>query len=220
MLQRSSIERVKHVPQKWEPVLRIRTCLNKTGGSLRDVAGLAALAFAMAAVSVWAAPGVPGYFGAGLALIVLAIAAIDARWFIIPNELSALGFGLALVNAAVLAPHAVMEAVGMAALRAAVLALLFLALRIGYRRVRGRDGIGLGDVKLAGVMGAWLGWVTIPIAVEIAALSAIAAYLLRHYSAGRLNPALKFPFGLFLAPSIWLCWLLEVTVLNPGAPPL
>ena len=170
----------------------------------------------MAAVSIWAAPGWPGWCGAGLALIVLAIAAIDARWFIIPNELSAAGFALALVNAAVLAPHAIVAAVGMAALRAAVLALLFLALRIGYRRLRGREGIGLGDVKLAGVMGAWIGWITIPIAIEIAALSAIAAYLLRHTSAGRFNPALKFPFGLFLAPSIWLCWLLEATVLNPG----
>ena len=58
----------------------------------------------------------------------------------------------------------------MALLRGAVLALLFLGLRVLYRRVRGRDGIGLGDVKLAGVVGAWLGWVTIPIAVEIAAL--------------------------------------------------
>jgi leader peptidase (prepilin peptidase)/N-methyltransferase len=103
----------------------------------------------------------------------------------------------------------------MAVLRALVLALLFLGLRLLYRRVRGRDGIGLGDVKLAGVMGAWLDWVTIPIAVEIAALSAIAVYLLRHYSRGRpLDTGLKFPFGLFLAPSIWLCWLFEVAVLR------
>ena len=47
----------------------------------------------------------PGWLGAGLALIVLAIAVIDARWFIIPNELSAAGFALALVNAAVTAPN-------------------------------------------------------------------------------------------------------------------
>ena len=185
------------------------------GASARDLAGLAALALGMAGASVLAAPGLPGYLGAGLALIVLAIAAIDARHFIIPNELSAAGFALALVNAAVLAPDGLAAALGVAVLRAAVLALLFLGLRLLYRRVRGRDGIGLGDVKLAGVMGAWLDWVTIPIAVEIAALSAIAVYLLRHYSRGRpLDTALKFPFGLFLAPSIWLCWLFEVVVLR------
>jgi hypothetical protein len=38
----------------------------------------------------------------------------------------------------------------------------------------------------------------------------------RHYAGGRrFDAALKFPFGLFLAPSIWLCWLLEVTILSP-----
>jgi len=195
--------------------VRISGVERLTTGSLRDIAGLVALALGMAGLSIWAAPGVPGWLGAGLALIVLAIAAIDARWFIIPNELSAAGFALALVNAAVLAQDGVMAAIGMAALRGAVLALLFLGLRLLYRRVRGRDGIGLGDVKLAGVMGAWLGWVTIPIAVEIAALSAIAVYLFRHYAGDRpIDRTLKFPFGLFLAPSIWLCWLFEVAVLG------
>ena len=53
---------------------------------------------------------------------------------------------------------AMWEAVGIALLRGAVLALLFLGLRALYRRLRGRDGIGLGDVKLAGVAGAWLDW--------------------------------------------------------------
>ena len=172
---------------------------------MRDVAGLAALALGMVGLSICAVPGVPGWLGAGLALIMLAIATIDARWFIIPNELSAAGFALALINAAVLAQDGVAAAIGMALLRGAMVALLFLALRMLYRGVRGRDGIGLGDVKLAGVMGAWLGWVTIPIAV----------YLFRHYARGRpIDRTLKFPFGLFLAPSIWLCWLFEVAVLG------
>jgi leader peptidase (prepilin peptidase)/N-methyltransferase len=186
-----------------------------SGGSARQVASLAALAAGLALVSILAAPGWPGFLGAGLALIVLAIAAIDARFFIIPNELSAAGFALALVNAAILAPHAMGEAIALAALRGAVLALMFLGLRALYRRVRGREGIGLGDVKLAGVAGAWLGWMTIPIAIEIAALSALAVYGLRHHAGGRqFDAALKFPFGLFLAPSIWLCWLLEVVLLS------
>jgi len=195
--------------------MRISGIERLSAGSVRDVAGLAALALGMVGLSIWAAPGVAGWLGAGLALIMLAIATIDARWFIIPNELSAAGFALALINAAVLAQDGVTAAVGMALLSGAVVALLFLALRMLFRRVRGRDGIGLGDVKLAGVMGAWLGWVTIPIAVEIAALSAIAVYLFRHYARGRpIDRTLKFPFGLFLAPSIWLCWLFEAAVLG------
>jgi len=138
---------------------------------------------------------------------------IDARWFIIPNELSAAAFALGLMHAAVTEPS-VLQAVLFAALRGAMIALLFLALREGYRRLRGRDGIGLGDVKLSAAAGAWLSWIAVPIAIEIAALAAIAAFAVRHYLGGRpLDAALKFPFGMFLAPSIWLAWLIDVTLL-------
>ena len=159
-----------------------------------------------------AAPGLAGVLGAALALIAIAIAVIDARWFIIPNELSAAAFALGLAHAAVVEPQA-LQAVFFAVLRGAVVALLFLALREGYRRLRGRDGIGLGDVKLSAAAGAWLSWLALPIAIEVAALGAIVVFAARHYAAGRpLDAALKFPFGMFLAPSIWLAWLIEVTL--------
>ena len=175
------------------------------------------VAIAACVASRVAAPAPPGYLGAGLALIAIAIAVIDARWFIIPNELSTAGLVLGLVNAAMQAPEAIWEAVVIAVLRGAVLALLFLGLRSAYRRWRGRDGIGLGDVKLAGVAGVWLDWMTIPIAIEIAALTAIAAYGVRYYTGTRaFDASLKFPFGLFLAPAIWVGWLIEVTLLSPG----
>ena len=124
---------------------------------------VAALALGMVRSSIWAAPGVPGYLGAGLALIMLAIAAIDARCFIIPNELSAAGFALALVNAAVLAQDGIVAGGrhGAAARRRAG-AVVPRHCALLYRRLRGRDGIGLGDVKLAGVAGAWLGWADDP----------------------------------------------------------
>jgi len=180
------------------------------------VGGTAVLAVCAVAASVWAAPGLPGYLGAALALIMLAIAVIDARLFVIPDELTAAGFILGLINAAVSDPQAMTESAGLAVLRGAVLAALFFGLRAGYRRLRGRDGIGLGDVKLAGVAGAWLSLLAIPIAVEIAALAALAVYGVRHYTAGRaFDPALKFPFGLFFAPAIWIGWLLDATLLAP-----
>lgn len=175
---------------------------------------LAATALAACAVSLIAAPGWAGLLGAALALIAIAIAVIDARYFIIPNELSAACFALALAYAAATDPQP-LWAMLFAVLRGAVLALLFLGVRECYRRLRGRDGIGLGDVKLAGCAGAWLSWLAMPIAIEIAALVAIAVVAVRHYAAGRpLDAALKFPFGLFLAPSIWLGWLIDVTLLS------
>jgi len=179
------------------------------------IAAVVALAIAGMIASLWAAPGLPGFLGAALWLIMLAIAAIDARLFIIPNELTAVGLILALANAAVQAPDAMAQSIIMALVRAAVLASMFYALRALYRRLRGRDGLGLGDVKLAGVAGAWLGLLTIPIAIEIAALAALAVFGIRLYRGGRsFDSALKFPFGLFLAPSIWLGWLLETTLLG------
>jgi leader peptidase (prepilin peptidase) / N-methyltransferase len=86
----------------------------------------------------------------------------------------------------------------------------FLALMIGYRRWRGRDGLGLGDVKLAAVAGVWLNFVTIFVAIELAALSALAAYFVSGYLRNRPPRATALlPFGLFLAPAIWIGWLVE-----------
>jgi leader peptidase (prepilin peptidase)/N-methyltransferase len=108
---------------------------------------------------------------------------------------------------------AVLQSLGPALVRGAVLAGGFLALRALYERLRGREGIGLGDVKLAGVGGVWLAWATIPVAVEIAALAALAVYVVRQLAGGRVMSATaRMPFGLFLAPAIWLGWLLETTL--------
>lgn len=168
----------------------------------------------MIAASLAAAPGIVGGLGGGLAVIVLAIAVIDARRFVIPDVLNAVGLALGLVHAAVQGEGS-LYALAEAVLRAAVLALSFLALRALYARLRGREGLGLGDVKLAAVAGVWLGWSAMPIAVEIAALSALAAYAVRHYVLRRpLRLTARLPFGLFFAPAIWIAWLLEATILQ------
>jgi leader peptidase (prepilin peptidase)/N-methyltransferase len=179
-------------------------------------AAIAGAAVVGVATSVLVAPDMRGAIGAGLALIMLAIAVIDARHFIIPDELNAAGFALALLHAGVQSPEAVLDAIAAAALRGAVLALLFLGVRVGYRRLREREGIGLGDVKLAGVAGAWLDWLTLPIAVETAAIEALAVYMVRQHILGRSFRATnRLPFGLFLAPAIWLGWLMETMALIP-----
>jgi leader peptidase (prepilin peptidase) / N-methyltransferase len=155
--------------------------------------------------------------GAALALDVLAIAAIDARYFIIPDELTLAALALGIVKAGLDAwPDdwsVVLQTIGAAVLRGVVLAGCFFALRVLYARVRGREGIGLGDVKLAGAAGVWLAWTTIPVAIEIAALGALAVYVVRQLAGGRVMSATaRMPFGLFLAPAIWLGWLLEQTL--------
>ncbi len=180
-----------------------------------DTALLVASAVAIIS-SVAAVPGAAGVLGAGLALTMLAIAATDARRFIIPDPLNAAGLALGFSHAAWASEgETLAAAVGGAALRAALVALSFFVLRALYARYRGREGIGLGDVKLAAVAGAWLDWPVIPIAIEIAALSALAAYAVRRYICRRpLRATSALPFGLFFAPAIWFGWLLEATVLQ------
>jgi leader peptidase (prepilin peptidase)/N-methyltransferase len=118
------------------------------------------------------------------------------------------------MNAAIQDWDAAVTGVGTALLRGAVLGMCFLALRAFYYRFRGRQGIGLGDVKLAAVAGVWLEWTTIPIVVEIAAVAALAGVAIRQRARGRPLRALALlPFGLFLAPAIWLGWLLQATSL-------
>src|SRR5689334_8325859 len=152
-----------------------------------------------------AAPGPDGLYGAFLAALMLAIAVSDAERYIIPNELTGAAMALALLRAATIGPEAGWEAPLWAALRAAYVALPLLGVMLAYRRWRGREGLGLGDVKLAAVAGAWLGWITITAVVELAALAAIGAYLLTAARRRRpLRGSAFLPFGSFLAPAIWL----------------
>jgi leader peptidase (prepilin peptidase)/N-methyltransferase len=160
--------------------------------------------------SLAAAPGPEGVLGAFLGALVLAIAISDFRRYIIPNELTGAAVVLALLRAGTVGPEAGWEAVLWAAGRALAIALPFLALMAGYRWWRGRDGLGLGDVKLAAVAGAWLGLITVFAVVELATLSALGAYFAAGGIRKRPMKATAFlPFGLFLAPAIWLGWLAE-----------
>jgi leader peptidase (prepilin peptidase)/N-methyltransferase len=100
--------------------------------------------------------------------------------------------------------------------RGAAPAVVFFGVRAAYRRWRGREGIGLGDVKLAAVAGVWLDWATIPIAVDIAAVAALGAYLVIFLCFRRaVRRTTPLPFGLFLAPAVWLAWIAETTLLYP-----
>lgn len=194
---------------------QIRRIVSSVFSSPLTFAAWAAVGLCSTVVSVLTAPGLPGVLGAALALVMIAIAAIDARHFLIPNELVLVGLVLGLAAAAVVAPPGRWAAnVAGAAERGFVLALLFLAFRVLYRRLRGREGIGLGDVKLAAVAGVWLGWTAVSLAIDIAALSALAAVLLDMLRGRKFTAATRIPFGLFFAPAIWLAWLVDTTIVQ------
>jgi len=175
-----------------------------------------AAALCAVAVSVLVAPGWRGVLGAGLAVDMAAIAAIDSRSFVIPDKLVLAGLALGLVNAAIADPLQIAAGLLSAGLRALVLALLFLLFRTAYRLIRRREGLGLGDVKLAAVAGVWLGWTAAGLAVDIGALSALAAALIAALRGRGISGTTRIPFGLFFAPAIWLAWLLSAIILPGG----
>lgn len=177
----------------------------------RDVSVFMALGFLSAAASLVVSPDWRGALGAALALLMLAIAVSDLRHFIVPNALTGAAFALALIYALAFDAAPPAEAILMALVRAAATALPLFVLMVGYEWWRGRPGLGMGDVKLAAVAGAWLDWFTIVGVIEVAALAAIAAYAVWRFILRRpIAATTPLPFGLFLAPAIWGGWVAEV----------
>jgi leader peptidase (prepilin peptidase)/N-methyltransferase len=140
----------------------------------------------------------------------LAIAVVDARRFIIPDVLSlpAIPAGL-LASGRLMDPSAadlvrVDHVIGMLAG-----GLGLWLVRAAYYRIRRREGLGLGDVKLAAAGGAWIGWQSLSDAILLAAALALSLVIALALVRGReLSAAARIPFGCFLAPSIWLVWAL------------
>lgn len=78
-----------------------------------------------------------------------------------------------------------------------------------YRVIRGRDGLGMGDLKLLAAMGAWSGPWILPQVVFLAALMAIVIYLIGHFF---LKSETGFheqrPFGPWLILAYFACVLI------------
>ena len=138
----------------------------------------------------------------------LAIAVVDARKFIVPDVISLPAIPAGLIVAALLdegyaSPSPVLVNLGAAALGGALL----YAVRWLYRRYRGREGLGLGDVKLAAVAGAWTGFSGLSQVLLLASLSAIGWVLIANVRDLRaIQGSTAIALGVFLAPAIWLVW--------------
>jgi leader peptidase (prepilin peptidase) / N-methyltransferase len=190
------------------------SCVRDAGTPVRGNVLVIVLIGALAVgLSFAASPDWRGAFGAALALLMLAIALSDFRHFIVPDALSASAFMLGLIFAGLFDDAPLTETILTCLLRAATAALPLLALMLFYEWWRGRPGLGLGDVKLAAVAGAWLDWFTIVGVIEVAALAALAAYVVWRYVLHRpIVATTPLPFGLFLAPAIWAGWVAEAAL--------
>jgi leader peptidase (prepilin peptidase)/N-methyltransferase len=140
---------------------------------------------------------------AALGSVLVALSVIDLRSMRLPDALTlpliaaglllafALGWGSPLW-------HAGSAAAGF---------LAFFALAHGYRALRGRAGLGLGDAKLFAATGAWLGLEALPSVLLWATGAALLAVLLRLILQEPLDGSSRIAFGPFLSLGFWLVWL-------------
>ena len=129
-----------------------------------------------------------------LVLAMVAVAIIDAEHMEIPDEISlggaAVGLILSFVPNGVSPLDAVIGAVG----GSAFLGLL----RWSHMKIAKIEGMGLGDIKLAATLGAFLGWYSLPVIFFISAILglSVGGLLLVAQRKGGRTP---LPFGTFLA---------------------
>ncbi len=157
-------------------------------------------------LAAWAAMVVSGWLlwascvlGWGL----LTLAAIDARHMVLPDRLTLPLAAAGLAVAGLLGPDALRGA----AIGGCAGFAMFAAIGWGYQRLRGREGLGMGDAKLLGAAGAWVGWVGLPSVVALAAFAALAVALVRGLGGSRPGPDARIPFGPYLCGAAWLVWL-------------
>jgi leader peptidase (prepilin peptidase) / N-methyltransferase len=141
-----------------------------------------------------------------LVLALLAVVFIDFDHRIIPDAITLPGTVVGLLGSLV-GPLSVLDAVlGVAAGGGGLLLIAW-----GYQRVTGREGLGMGDVKLMAMVGAFLGWAG---ALGTVLLGSLAGSLLGLglILSGRGNRFTALPFGTFLAPAAWFILFLGAEV--------
>jgi len=145
------------------------------------------------------------------ALAMLAIAISDARSFIVPDVLSLPAIPAGLLVSGYINDSGQPSWVILEHLVAAILSgLLLLAIKEAYSAIREREGLGLGDVKLAGVAGAWTGLTGFSQAILLASIVALVVIsALNASSAKTYRRTTPVPFGAYFAPSIWLIWFAQ-----------
>ncbi len=137
---------------------------------------------------------VPGVEAMLLLVLLIPLAFIDLEHHILPDVLTlpgiALGLGCSLVGGLVPPVEAAVGAAVGAAIPLAVIAI--------YRRLRGIEGMGLGDSKLLAMIGAFLGWRGTLLTLGLAATAGAAVGIVL-IASGKARRDTELPFGTFLA---------------------
>jgi leader peptidase (prepilin peptidase) / N-methyltransferase len=184
-----------------------RLVVAETGAPASPVV-LGALTGCLAAAAAWRfglAWDLPAYLY--LAAVSVPLSVIDLRTLRLPNTLTLPAYPI--VALLLLVPAAVgadWTAYGRALLAGAVVLGLFVVLHLVNP-----SGMGMGDVKLAGPMGALLGWVSwqatmLGVLVGFVMVAIVGIVMILARRAGRKS---ALPFGPFMLAGAWVAILAE-----------
>ena len=137
---------------------------------------------------------VPGVEAMLFLMLLIALAFIDLEHHILPDLLTLPGIALGLACSLLGGLVPPLDAVVGAAIGAAVPLVVIVI----YRRLRGAEGMGLGDSKLLAMIGAFLGWRGALLTLGVAA-TAGAAVGVALIASGKGRRDTELPFGTFLA---------------------
>jgi leader peptidase (prepilin peptidase)/N-methyltransferase len=155
-------------------------------------------------------------FGLVITWFLVAMTGVDLDTQLLPDSLTLPLLWLGLLAAAFVGrgAHTIPVDLHSAVLGAAFGYLSLWSIYHLFRLATGKEGMGYGDFKLFGALGAWLGWqMLLPVILFSAATGAvvgIAMILMRRH--GRDVP---MPFGPFLAAAGWLVMMYAPTLVAP-----
>ena len=125
------------------------------------------------------------------AMIVLFV--IDLRHRILPNVITLPGIVAGLIFGSMLPPGWLASVIG-----AAVGGGVLFVIAEAYYRLRGVEGLGMGDVKMLAMIGAFLGWQLTLVTLVLASFSGSVVGM-GIIASGRGGMQAALPFGTFLA---------------------
>lgn len=164
---------------------------------------LAAAGIGLVALAAHPIPLALGIVTALLGFWLLLIALLDLEHHWLPDRLTLPLIPLGLLAAALGFGPSLLDRLLGAAFGWGALALIALA----YRRLRGREGMGGGDPKLLGGIGAWLGVYALPFVLLGAGMLGLAAVLLMLARGESVARTSRLPLGTLMAVASWPIWL-------------
>ena len=132
-----------------------------------------------------------------LSLSFIIIFFIDLKHFIIPNEITfsmmALGFIKSFdPNLNSIFPNYINSLIGGLFGYGIIWSIIYF-----YKQVRKKEGMGLGDAKLFGVIGFWFGWIAVPFVIFISSVIALLSVVPSLLKNSRTMSS-QIPFGPYI----------------------